>query len=186
MAKTGLGRGPEHCWADKTAYSRSSREPAGRAETVPANAVREVSIDSVQPCPSQPRKHFERQLLEELAASIEVNGILQLLVARTTGEGQLADRRECRWRVPRLPAWNRAGHCSEASDYRCSNWPWWKPSADSTRWKNPRVRAVNGGFDLTQEATPSVSAKAGGVANVGLNCRNCNPFAPRPIERGTP
>ena len=49
---------------------------------VPANAVREVSIDSVQPCPSQPRKDFERQPLEELAASIEVNGILQPLVVR--------------------------------------------------------------------------------------------------------
>ena len=73
------------------------------AETVPANAVRQVSIDSVQPCPSQPRKDFERQPLEELAASIEVSGILQPLVARTTGEGQLElIAGERRWRAAQI------------------------------------------------------------------------------------
>ena len=77
--------------------------PPAVAETVPANAVREVSIDSVQPCPSQPRKDFERQPLEELAASIEVNGILQPLVARTTGEGQLElIAGERRWRAAQI------------------------------------------------------------------------------------
>ena len=63
--------------------------PQAVAETVPANAVRQVSIDSVQPCLSQPRKDFERQPLEELAESIKVNGILQPMVARTTEGGQL-------------------------------------------------------------------------------------------------
>jgi len=73
------------------------------AETGPVNAVREVSIDSVQPCPSQPRKDFERQPLEELAVSIEVNGILQPLVARTTGEGQLElIAGERRWRAAQI------------------------------------------------------------------------------------
>ena len=77
--------------------------PPAVAETVPANAVREVSIDSVQPCPSQPRKDFERQPLEELAASIEVNGILQPLVARTNGEGQLElIAGERRWRAAQI------------------------------------------------------------------------------------
>lgn len=69
----------------------------------PANAVREVTIDSVQPCPSQPRKDFERQPLEELAASIEVNGILQPLVARNTGEDRLElIAGERRWRAAQI------------------------------------------------------------------------------------
>ena len=68
-----------------------------------ANAVREVTIDSVQPCSSQPRKDFERQPLEELAASIEVNGILQPLVARNTGEDRLElIAGERRWRAAQI------------------------------------------------------------------------------------
>ena len=91
MAKTGLGRGLGALLGGQKPpeTAEAPANPPAVAETVPANAVREVSIGSVQPCPSQPRKDFERQPLEELAASIEVNGILQPLVARTTGEGQL-------------------------------------------------------------------------------------------------
>jgi len=105
MAKTGLGRGLGALLGGQkppeTAEAPSDSQAA--AEAVPANAVRQVSIDSVQPCPSQPRKDFERQPLEELAASIEVNGILQPLVARTTGEGQLElIAGERRWRAAQI------------------------------------------------------------------------------------
>ncbi|MFL2904551.1 MAG: ParB/RepB/Spo0J family partition protein [Limisphaerales bacterium] len=105
MAKTGLGRGLGALLGGQNP-SETAETPADSQEVtemVPANAVREVSIDSVQPCPSQPRKDFERQPLEELAASIEVNGILQPLVARTTGEGQLElIAGERRWRAAQI------------------------------------------------------------------------------------
>lgn len=105
MAKTGLGRGLGALLGGQkppeTAEAPTDSQAA--TETVPANAVRQVSIDSVQPCPSQPRKEFERQPLEELAASIEVNGILQPLVARKTGEGQLElIAGERRWRAAQI------------------------------------------------------------------------------------
>jgi len=105
MAKTGLGRGLGALLGGQkppeTAEAPTDSQAA--AETVPANAVRQVSIDSVQPCPSQPRKEFERQPLEELAASIEVNGILQPLVARKTGKGQLElIAGERRWRAAQI------------------------------------------------------------------------------------
>ena len=105
MAKTGLGRGLGALLGEQKPpeTAEAPANPPAVAETVPANAVREVSIDSVQPCPSQPRKDFERQPLEELAASIEVNGILQPLVARTTGEGQLElIAGERRWRAAQI------------------------------------------------------------------------------------
>ena len=105
MAKTGLGRGLGALLGGQKPpeTAEAPANPPAVAETVPANAVREVSIDSVQPCPSQPRKDFERQPLEELAASIEVNGILQPLVARTTGEGQLElIAGERRWRAAQI------------------------------------------------------------------------------------
>ena len=105
MAKTGLGRGLGALLGGQkppeTAEAPTDSQAA--AETVPANAVQQVSIDSVQPCPSQPRKEFERQPLEELAASIEVNGILQPLVARKTGKGQLElIAGERRWRAAQI------------------------------------------------------------------------------------
>ena len=105
MAKTGLGRGLGALLGGQKPpeTAKAPADPPAVAETSPANAVREVSIDSVQPCPSQPRKDFERQPLEELAASIEVNGILQPLVARTTGEGQLElIAGERRWRAAQI------------------------------------------------------------------------------------
>ena len=105
MAKTGLGRGLGALLGGQKPpeTAEAPADPPAVAETVPANAVREVSIDSVQPCPSQPRKDFERQPLEELAASIEVNGILQPLVARTTGEGPLElIAGERRWRAAQI------------------------------------------------------------------------------------
>ena len=105
MAKTGLGRGLGALLGGQNPpeTAEAPANPPAVAETVPANAVRQVSIDSVQPCPSQPRKDFERQPLEELAASIEVNGILQPLVARTTEEGQLElIAGERRWRAAQI------------------------------------------------------------------------------------
>ena len=105
MAKTGLGRGLGALLGGQKPpeTAEAPANPQAVAETVPANAVREVFIDSVQPCPSQPRKDFERQPLEELAASIEVNGILQPLVARNTGEDRLElIAGERRWRAAQI------------------------------------------------------------------------------------
>ena len=105
MAKAGLGRGLG-ALLGRQKPSETAETPADSQEVTeiaPANAVREVSIDSVHPCPSQPRKDFERQPLEELAASIEINGILQPLVARNTGEDRLElIAGERRWRAAQI------------------------------------------------------------------------------------
>ena len=104
MAKTGLGRGlGALLGGQKPPETAEAPTDSQAAETVPANAVLQVTIDSVQPCPSQPRKDFERQPLEELAVSIEVNGILQPLVARKIGKGQLElIAGERRWRAAQI------------------------------------------------------------------------------------
>lgn len=46
-----------------------------------------VSIDKINPNPSQPRTHFNETLLNELADSIRENGVLQPLLVRKKGEG---------------------------------------------------------------------------------------------------
>lgn len=51
-----------------------------------ASGSREVSIDSIEPNPQQPRQRFERAALEELAESIRTHGIVQPLVVSAIGE----------------------------------------------------------------------------------------------------
>ena len=45
----------------------------------------EISIDSVTPNPDQPRTNFKKEEIEELAASIEKNGLLQPILVRSIG-----------------------------------------------------------------------------------------------------
>jgi ParB family transcriptional regulator, chromosome partitioning protein len=65
-------------------------------------ATREVSIDMVVPNPGQPRKRFDPEKIEQLAASVAAVGVIQPLVVH-----QLADGRygliagERRWRAAR-------------------------------------------------------------------------------------
>lgn len=63
----------------------------------------EVSIDAIKPNPDQPRTNFKREELEELAASIEKNGLLQPILVRPIGKGMyqiIAGER--RWQACRL------------------------------------------------------------------------------------
>src|SRR6202521_6049993 len=45
----------------------------------------QVDIDLIDPSPYQPRTHFREQALEELAISIQANGIIQPIVLRKAG-----------------------------------------------------------------------------------------------------
>lgn len=47
-----------------------------------------ISLDSIDGNPFQPRSHFDEQALEELAASIRKLGIVQPLTVRETGNGR--------------------------------------------------------------------------------------------------
>jgi ParB family chromosome partitioning protein len=48
----------------------------------------DISLDSIDSNPFQPRTHFDEQSLEELAASIKKLGIVQPLTVRETGNGR--------------------------------------------------------------------------------------------------
>ena len=48
----------------------------------------DISVDSIDGNPFQPRTHFDEQALEELAASIRKLGIVQPLTVRETGNGR--------------------------------------------------------------------------------------------------
>jgi ParB family transcriptional regulator, chromosome partitioning protein len=60
----------------------------------------EVAVDSISPNPRQPRRSFDEEALEELAASITEVGLLQPVVVRKIGDGQYElVMGERRWRA---------------------------------------------------------------------------------------
>lgn len=59
-------------------------------------------IDKVQPNPDQPRSHFGKEELEELADSISRNGLLQPILVRQQGDSYQIIAGERRWQASRL------------------------------------------------------------------------------------
>jgi len=59
----------------------------------------EVLLSSVSPNPDQPRTHFKREEIEELANSIEREGLLQPILVRKVGEGYQIIAGERRWQA---------------------------------------------------------------------------------------
>lgn len=79
MAKSrGLGRGLDSLIPASPSKSAAS-QASGKVEGV---GTKEAPIEKVKPSPWQPRQHFDAEKLEELAASIRHNGLVQPLVVR--------------------------------------------------------------------------------------------------------
>ena len=92
MAKQrGLGRGLDALFTE----SDIAREPS--------SSVSELRLTQIEPNKEQPRKTFDQKALQELAKSIEANGILQPMLVRPMDDGtyQLVAG-ERRWRASRM------------------------------------------------------------------------------------
>jgi len=89
MARQTLGRGLSALLGDE-----KSIEPETRAEI-----GNEIDIDLVEPNPKQPRTNFTDRNLDELARSIQANGIVQPIVVRQAGERYQIVAGERRWRA---------------------------------------------------------------------------------------
>jgi ParB family chromosome partitioning protein len=61
-----------------------------------------LPLGLIQPNPMQPRTFFNSDGLEELAASIRANGIIQPLIVRRAGDGYQIVAGERRWRAARI------------------------------------------------------------------------------------
>ncbi|MFL0355178.1 ParB/RepB/Spo0J family partition protein [Erythrobacter sp. GH1-10] len=62
--------------------------------------LKTIAVASISPLPGNPRKHFDEEALEELAASIAKRGVIQPIIVRPRGNGQyqlVAGER--RWRA---------------------------------------------------------------------------------------
>ena len=63
----------------------------GRSTAAPATsaqAIRKIAVDHILPNPFQPRRTFHPERMNELAASIQANGIVQPLLVRPAAEGR--------------------------------------------------------------------------------------------------
>lgn len=92
-------------------------------QTAGSSAINEIEVDLIAPNPDQPRRTFDEETLDELAASIRELGIIQPLSLRDTGDGTyqiIAGER--RWRAAKLagiatvPAYVRTASDSEVTE----------------------------------------------------------------------
>jgi len=107
MAKTGLGRGLGALLAGGAAAASAAPAAAPVAATVapaasPGPAVRRVPLAQIHPSPLQPRKDFTPESLQELAASIREQGIVQPLLVRAVQGSYELIAGERRWRAAQL------------------------------------------------------------------------------------
>ena len=88
--KKGLGRGLSALIPNAQESSVGSRDQ---------RSTLEVAIDRITPSPFQPRRSFDEAKIEELAASIRNQGIIQPLVVRPKADGYELIAGERRWRA---------------------------------------------------------------------------------------
>lgn len=92
-------------------------------QTGGSSAINEIEVDLIFPNPEQPRRTFDEETLEELAASIRELGVIQPLSLRDAGDGTyqiIAGER--RWRAAKIagittvPAYVRTASDSEVTE----------------------------------------------------------------------
>jgi ParB family chromosome partitioning protein len=94
--KRGLGRGLSALMADVSETEAVASRGLSAADQT-------VAIERIAPNPDQPRKHFRKEDLEDLASSIREKGVLQPLIVRARGGGMyeiVAGER--RWRAAQM------------------------------------------------------------------------------------
>ena len=109
--KRGLGRG-------LGALIPNAPEPTGPSAL--DGAAKEISVEGITPSPFQPRRTFDEAKIDELAASIRIQGIIQPIIVRPQGKGFELIAGERRWRaamkagLTRVPVVIRAASDHEA------------------------------------------------------------------------
>ena len=101
MSNKGLGRGPEALFGfydEPESYKNITSEKKDNSA-----GVTEIEISKVKPNPNQPRKIFDQEALNDLAASIKTHGIIQPIVVNKQGNGEyLIIAGERRWRAANI------------------------------------------------------------------------------------
>ncbi|MDD2628160.1 MAG: ParB/RepB/Spo0J family partition protein [Clostridia bacterium] len=93
----GLGRGLDALFDDIDDVKTITQKDGEKLED-----VREIKISEIEPMLNQPRKVFDKSKLEELAASIRENGIIQPILVVKNDSGYTIVAGERRWRAAKL------------------------------------------------------------------------------------
>lgn len=104
--KGGLGRGLDALFADvpvkepvkEGPKTKKGKETANESNN-DADSVKYIKIHDIMPNVNQPRKTFNEEKIEELAASIKEHGIIQPIVVRKHDKGYEIVAGERRWRA---------------------------------------------------------------------------------------
>jgi len=105
MSKPALGRGLGALLSGSPATPLTVAHAPVAAPAAPPDTrerVQRVPLDKVRPSPMQPRKNFSNESLQELAASIREQGIVQPLIVRERGGFFELIAGERRWRASQL------------------------------------------------------------------------------------
>ena len=102
--KGGLGRGLDALFADVPVTApeepKEEKKKEIKKEEIPAeDRVNYIKIHEIMPNANQPRKTFDEDKIEELAASIKEHGIIQPIVVRKKKKGYEIVAGERRWRA---------------------------------------------------------------------------------------
>lgn len=102
-SKTGLGRGFDSLIPtdilDETFDPTASKEQSSN--------LRYLKHTEITPSPHQPRRNFDEEALEELAASIREHGIIQPLIVTPVAQGFQIVAGERRWRAAKMTGLER-------------------------------------------------------------------------------
>jgi len=81
-----------------SAGSAGGPAPAS-AGAAPRSGLASIAVSAIEPHPEQPRRHFDEDALNELAASIAARGVIQPVIVRPFGKGYQLVAGERRWRA---------------------------------------------------------------------------------------
>ena len=96
-SKLGLGRGLEALFQENDIESVESIDKIQEGEI-----VSDLTISELRPNPYQPRKHFDKEKLEELAMSIREHGVLQPIIVKKDIRGYIVIAGERRFKASLL------------------------------------------------------------------------------------
>lgn len=84
--------------SDRVKRSLSDLFKENEIEVKDNEEVIDIPLSQISPNPFQPRKHFDKTALNELADSIRINGVLQPIIVKKINQGYLlvAGERRCR------------------------------------------------------------------------------------------
>ena len=101
MAKSGLGRGLGDILEEVGSNYEEQFNEAVESESL-NDIVAELDIESIDPNPYQPRKHFDQEKLNELSESIRYHGLLQPIVVISHNDRYILIAGERRLRASKL------------------------------------------------------------------------------------